>query len=226
MRKSNGKIEPNESDGIDSKKMCSSNLNEGNPSNSSIYEPETNKTSNEDPDKSFLHDWGCFALRPNSNIDFDGKLKKFEMLPLADKLAAQIDYRHELDISYSINPQDYIGVLDKMIAFNKVKLDGELRNQEPKKKNDDDANRMIHPEACKLELDVDEGELAEIMRNFILTARNKKGNQLYRDSNVKYGRWICNTIVLANKQDLNYYTILKGLSKTAHPKKQRGVEKN
>ena len=226
MRKSNGKIKPNESDGIDAEKMCSSNLNEGNPSNSSIYEPETNMMLTEERYKYILPDWRCLACRRTSNIDFEENLKKFDMLPLVDKLAAQIEYRHELDISFSIHHQDYIGVLDKEIAFNKVKLDDLMKNQEAKKKIDYAANRVIHPEAFKLELDVDEGELAELMREFILTARNKRGNQVYRDSNVKYGRWICDSIVLTSKQELNYLTILKGLSKTAHPKKEKGVDMN
>jgi len=226
MSKSNGKIEPNESDGKDSKKVCFSNLNEGNPSDLSINESEATKKRNEDFYESSSPDWGCLACRRKSNIDFEEKLKKFEMLSLEDKLAAQIDYRNELDISYSIHHQDYIGVLDKLIASNKVKLDDDLKNQETKKKIDNAANRMIHPEAFKLELDVDEGELAELMRNFILTARNKKGNQVYRGTNVNYGRWICDTITLPDKEELNYPTILKGLSKIAHPKKQRGFDRN
>ena len=226
MRKSNGKIVPNESEKLDSNEKCFPNLNEGNPPDSFINEPEAQMTHPVGYYNSILPNWICLKCRRNSNIDFEEKLRKFEILPLVDKLTAQIDYRNELDISYSIHHQDYIGVMDKIIAINKVKLDDELRNQKLKSRNDDVANREIHPDAMKLVLDAERGELAEILRKFFLTVRNKKGNQIYRDTNVNYAHWICNTIMLSNGEELNYLTILKGLSKIAHPKKRKGIDQN
>ena len=96
---------------------------------------------------------GCHLARVDL---FKKNMGKFETLPLAERLIEMKLYRYQLDVRKSIDQEDYVGTLDKLIAFTKDKLENELKIQEDRQKSDAAASMIVQEGAPKLVLDADE----------------------------------------------------------------------
>ena len=159
----------------------------------------------------FHFDLSCLRCHLKRIGIFEDQMEKFAQLPKEERLEKLIVYRHQLDVRNSIDHHDYVGTLDIMIAFLNDEIENELKFKEDKQKSDDTANKLIHAGIHKLELDIDEGELAEIIGEFFYMTMNKKGNHLFVDERTKLTDWICEVISLKNGQPLVHSTIVNRL---------------
>lgn len=152
---------------------------------------------------------GCHLARVDL---FKKNMSKFETLPLAERLIEMKLYRYQLDVRKSIDQEDYVGTLDKLIAFTKDKLENELKIQEDKQKSDAAASMIVQEGAPKLVLDADEAEIAAMMKH-LLVARNKRKNLIFRGTHKELAEWMHLTIITKNNDALNTSTVCNYLSK-------------
>ena len=157
-------------------------------------------------------EWHCLRCLRKRLLTSLKRLADCQTMPGEEKLSAMIDIRNNMDVNKSLRNNDYTDAIDKMIAYEKNKLDEKKIECENKKSIQAASNLLLPSDLQKLALDDKEGDLAGVIKAFMISTKNKKGNHIYTGDYKTLAKWICETIILKNGQKLNYNTIAKGLS--------------
>lgn len=160
----------------------------------------------------------CQKCLAGSGVIFEEKLKSYALLTSEKMVVAMSNDRHEMMMRNSVFLQDQIGVLDKLIAFEKEKIEKEKERVEKKRLTKEANQKTIDGRLIskigelKLVLDCEEGELAGFFKNAILMGRNSKTNLIFNGTHKELARWMCDSISLRNGNELSFNTINNALS--------------
>jgi len=159
----------------------------------------------------------CLICQEKRNTDFQEKMERYAHLTPKKRLKEMNIDLLQMRIDKAMFYQDYTSIMVIAIADLQAQLDTEKVNLEEKKKAAEEAKMKIKPGAKKLVLDCDEGELVAFFKEAFRDKRNKKKNLIFNGTNLEFGQWILDSIILTRNRELNINTIKKELSKIVEP---------
>ena len=164
----------------------------------------------------------CLNCNHLLNVRLQEQLERFEKLPTSEnKLADMKALRLETDLRLAVFFQDQLRTMDILIAYEKevLEIGNELKDKKRLRKEaeiraNEVMNNTIKAGVPRLVVDCEEIELALLCKKFFIETFNKKKHPIFEGYNKVLATWICNSFRLKSGHEINYITIVNGLSKT------------
>ena len=153
----------------------------------------------------------CLECRDRYYCETRVKMKEYADLNREDRIEKLILDVHEWDIDASIHQEDYKAVLEKMLKFEIAGIERDFQKRQIQNKPLMMDSFSPPTKFKKFILDGTASGLGEIIGKFAFSAKNIKGNQLFKSDCVTLAKFICHCCVSVDRKPFKYTTLLKSL---------------